>query len=179
MKIETKGADGKATGYLVPIWNALENPELRPEQVYLTVVGPGAVKGPHLHKVRRGVFRCIKGNVRIVVRRMDGVYQAFMSGEAYDYAPVIVMPGIPAAIYNIDGNQEAFVLNMPAPAWSKESPDEWPVEGWDASRIFDVDKILRLVNATENERQAAERFYVEYGFSVNRAVYALQSALRI
>lgn len=135
MKIETRGADGRLNGYLIPIWNALEDPGLRPEQVYLTVVAPGAVKGPHLHKARRGFFRCIKGNVRIVTRRADGVYVAFMSGEDFHYAPVVVMPGTPAAIYN-DGDVEAFVLNMPSPAWSRSEPDEWPVEDWAADNWF-------------------------------------------
>lgn len=67
-KIPTKGADGSENGYVVPIWNANEQPSLRPDQVYLTVVAPHLSKGPHLHKKRRGRFCCIKGNVRIVTR---------------------------------------------------------------------------------------------------------------
>jgi hypothetical protein len=34
-----------------------------------------------------------------------------------------------AALSNY-GSTEALIVNMPAPAWTPESPDEWPVEGW-------------------------------------------------
>lgn len=68
LKIPTKDDTGKPNGYVVPIWNANERPDLRPDQVYLTAVAPHSQKGPHLHKVRRGMFCCIKGNVRIVTR---------------------------------------------------------------------------------------------------------------
>jgi dTDP-4-dehydrorhamnose 3,5-epimerase-like enzyme len=112
------------------IWSVLMDPELRPEQVYLTAAIPHSRKGPHLHMKRRGVFICIQGNVRIV-RKIDwGVtYEMHeeITGEDHDYARVVVPPGIETAIYN-DGDEEALVLNMPAPAWSKEEPDEWPIK---------------------------------------------------
>jgi hypothetical protein len=109
------------------IWSVLMNPELRPAQVYLTAAIPHSRKGPHLHHKRRGVFICVKGNVRIV-QKLDYVHVE-MTGVDHDYAQVVVSPGIETAIYN-DGDTEALVLNMPSPAWSKEDPDEWPVEGW-------------------------------------------------
>lgn len=40
-----------------------------------------------------------------------------------------VPPGYPCALYNY-GDTEALVLNMPSPAWSKDDPDECPVEDW-------------------------------------------------
>ena len=132
-KIETKDEDGKPTGWLLPLWNALDNPELRPEQVYVTVVAPRSRKGPHLHKVRRGCFVCIKGNVRILMQRNDGIstfYNVRKSGEENDYRMVIVPAGIPCAIYNDSATEDAYVLNMPSPAWSKDDPDDWPVANW-------------------------------------------------
>lgn len=131
MKITTYGSDGQPNGYLVPIWNALEQPDQRPDQVYLTAVAPGAQKGPHLHKIRCGRFICIKGDVRIVTRTPDGAYQTSFSGESYHFRKIHVAPGVAACIYN-DSDAEALVLNMPTPAWSSECPDECPVEDWTA-----------------------------------------------
>ena len=127
MKIPTFDSDGKPNGWLCPIWNANEHPEFRPDQVYLTAIAPHSRKGPHLHKVRRGMFACVRGKVG--VRLLSGttyLYVAMTPGSD----PIIVLPGTPAALYN-DTDEEALVINMPSPAWSKDDPDEWPVENWE------------------------------------------------
>lgn len=130
MRIETKGSDGRVNGWLVPIWNALEHPQLRPEQVYLTAVFPRSRKGPHLHNKRRGCFVCIRGNVRIVMRSAEhDEAHVHHTGEAHAFQRVAVPPGWAAALYN-DGDETALVLNLPSPAWSKDDPDEWTVENW-------------------------------------------------
>lgn len=145
MRIETKDADGHANGYLVPLWNANDMPDLRPDQVYLTVVAPRTRKGPHLHNVRRGMFICVRGNVRIVTQYRTLVgnvnrigYRTEETGEDNQYRRVMVKPGQAAAIYNW-GDEDAFVLNMPSPAWSAAEPDDQPVDQWrdpDAWRLF-------------------------------------------
>jgi dTDP-4-dehydrorhamnose 3,5-epimerase-like enzyme len=128
MKIQTFDAAGKPNGYLIPIWNFTEDDYRLPEQVYLTVVAPHSIKGPHLHKKRRGLFCCIRGNIRIRKKTKFG-YRELHSGEDNDYRLIHVNPGEPAAICN-DGDEEALVINMPSPAWSADDPDEWPVEDW-------------------------------------------------
>lgn len=128
MKIETKDSEGKPNGYLIPIWSALERPELRPEQVYLTAIAPRSRKGPHLHNVRRGVFSVLSGRVIVQVRLLNGTYSGY---PLWPGQPIVmVAPGTPCALYNY-GDREALVLNMPSPAWSKEAPDDWPVEDWE------------------------------------------------
>lgn len=131
-KIVTKDRNGQANGYLIPIFNATEGfvaPAQHPQQAYLTVVAPGKAKGPHLHLKRWGLFTCIKGNIKIVIKTADG-YQEHFSGEAHDFATVQMPAGLPAALVNV-GDGEAFVLNMPAPAWHVEDQDDHPVVGWD------------------------------------------------
>jgi dTDP-4-dehydrorhamnose 3,5-epimerase-like enzyme len=128
MKIQTFDAAGKPNGYLIPIWNFNDDPYRQPDQVYLTTVAPHSVKGPHLHKKRRGLFCCIRGNVRIVQRFRDN-YIELRSGDDIGHQLIHVTAGTPAAIYN-DGDEEALVINMPSPAWSADDPDEWPVEDW-------------------------------------------------
>lgn len=124
-KFTTKNLTGNANGWLVPIFNVHETeiaPEQYPKQVYLTVIAPGEVKGPHLHKKRWGLFTCVKGNARIIVRTDDG-YEEYLTGENHEFATIQVPAGIPAALQNI-GNEEAFILNMPSPAWRPDDQDE-------------------------------------------------------
>ena len=68
MKIPTKDTEGRKNGFLVTVWSELENPELRPSQVYLTTIAPHSRKGPHLHRIRRGFFTVLAGKVTVVQR---------------------------------------------------------------------------------------------------------------
>src|ERR1017187_1784928 len=124
-KFVTCDQNGVCNGYLVPIYNIHDGffaPGREPPQVYLTVVAPRSAKGPHLHLIRTGCFTCIKGNVRIVVK-VDGQYREHYSGEAHNYLTVEVPTGIPALLQNL-WDDEAFVLNMPNPAWTPTMNDE-------------------------------------------------------
>lgn len=128
-KIETYDKDGKKNGYLVPIYNINDNffnQDFEPKQVYLSVLSPGCSKGPHLHYKRIGFFTCIKGNVKIVVK-IGSSYQEYYIGEDYDYASVEVPTGIPALIENIS-KEDAFLLNMPNPAWTPDMNDEFTAD---------------------------------------------------
>lgn len=125
-KIETQDSNGNQNGWVLPIWSELTEPGLRPAQVYITAIGPGMRKGPHLHHKRRGVFFCISG--KVLVRKVyegDVIDKIIEPGSGYVFVP----KGTPAALYNL-GMDEAMVLNMPNPSWSKYDPDEHPVENW-------------------------------------------------
>lgn len=124
-KFVTKGEDGAANGYLVPLYNIHDGffeTGREPQQVYLTTVLPGKVKGPHLHFIRTGFFTCIKGNVRIVLKREDK-YETYLSGEDHEYLSVEIPTGVPAAVQCL-GDEEAMILNMPNPAWTPDMNDE-------------------------------------------------------
>jgi dTDP-4-dehydrorhamnose 3,5-epimerase-like enzyme len=127
-KIPTKSKDGTVNGYLVPIFNVhdgfVEEAQY-PKQVYVTVVAPRAVKGPHLHLKRWGLFTCIRGNVKIIIRTADG-YVERCTGEDYGFTTVQVPAGVPSALVNL-GDDDAYVLNMPAPSWHKDDQDDHPV----------------------------------------------------
>lgn len=124
-KIVTRREDGADNGYLIPIYNINDGffqKEAEPKQVYLTVIYPGEKKGPHLHYIRTGFFTCIKGNIKIILKLPDG-YKEYFSGENHDYLSVEVPTGVPAMLVN-DGEKDAFVLNMPSPAWTQTMNDE-------------------------------------------------------
>ena len=59
----------------------------------------------------------------LVILKIDNIYEEFFSGENYDYSSVFIPKGTPAAIQNIS-NEDAFLLNMPSPAWTKDMNDE-------------------------------------------------------
>ena len=128
MKIQTKDTEGRPNGYIIPIWSAMDRPELRPDQVYVTAIAPRTRKGPHLHLNRRGFFTVISGG-EVLVRQiiMTGNYAqiALKPGDGF----TVISAGLPCALYNY-GDTEALVLNLPSPAWSAEDPDEHPVLNW-------------------------------------------------
>jgi dTDP-4-dehydrorhamnose 3,5-epimerase len=124
-KYETKRDDGVVNGFLVPIYNIHDGffaEGKEPQQVYMTTIRPGMVKGPHLHFVRTGFFTCIKGNVRVVLKTDKG-FQVYFSGENHEYRSIEVPTGTPAAVQCI-GDEEAYLLNMPNPAWTPDMSDE-------------------------------------------------------
>lgn len=154
MKIPTKDLHGVPNGWLQPLWNVLEKPDLRPDQVYVTAIAPRSRKGPHLHRVRRGMFFCIRGDVTIRLRHTGQETKYFDVKTGDSFVPVerhsrpdwwfgsplshlwnqgengvIVPAGIACALYNFS-DQEALIVNMPSPSWSEENPDDWPVENW-------------------------------------------------
>jgi hypothetical protein len=124
-KVITKDKGGLETGFLVPIYNINDGffeVGKEPQQVYLTVISPRKIKGPHLHFIRTGCFTCIKGNARFILKTKNR-YEVFLSGEAHEFRSVIVSTGTAAALQNI-GDEDAYVLNMPNPAWTPTMNDE-------------------------------------------------------
>jgi dTDP-4-dehydrorhamnose 3,5-epimerase len=124
-KFTTKTEQGEVNGFLVPLYNIHEkffSAGKEPQQVYLTTVLPGMIKGPHLHFIRTGYFTCIKGNVRVVLKT-GNEYQVFYSGEDHHFTSIEVPTGVPTAVQCL-GDQEAYMLNMPNPAWTPEMNDE-------------------------------------------------------
>ena len=124
-KFVTKDHQGHDNGFLIPIYNVHDkffSEGMEPQQVYLTVILPRKIKGPHLHFIRTGCFTCIKGNARFILKTEVG-YEVFYSGENHAFRSVIVPNGVPAAIQNL-GDDDAYVLNMPTPAWTPTMNDE-------------------------------------------------------
>lgn len=127
-KVTTRNSEGQQNGWLLPIFNVhdgLINPDQYPKQVYLTAIAPGEIKGPHLHLKRWGLFTCVRGNAKVVVRTELG-FEEYFTGEDFDFATIQVPAGLPAALQNV-GDGEALVLNMPSPAWHVDDQDEHSV----------------------------------------------------
>lgn len=124
--IPTRDVKGDENGFLLPVLSVNENfvAEAQwPKQVYCTVVAPGKIKGPHLHKTWWGLLTCVKGDVKIVTR-IDGKSSKYFSGERFDFETIQVPAGVPSALVN-GGAVYAYVLNMRALSWDTVDPDDW------------------------------------------------------
>lgn len=122
--IKTYDKTGHQTGELIPLWHIDQGPPI--DQVYLTTIWPGRTKGPHLHLKRRGLFHCVFGEVRVVMR----VGSTYCNVELLPGDPPIeVPPGTPALLFNPSGCISA-VLNMPSPPWRVGEEDEHEVTDW-------------------------------------------------
>lgn len=128
-KIMTTSNNGEENGFLIPIINVHEdfvNKDQWPQQVYCTVAKPGEIKGPHLHNKRWGLFTCIKGDVKIVIK-IETKYEEKFSGENHNFSTIQVPAGVPSALVNV-GECDAYILNMPSPSWHPDDQDDWSVE---------------------------------------------------
>lgn len=129
-KITTRNRFRQENGYLVPILDIQEGfpPEQDfPRQIYLTVVAPGEVKGPHYHKQRYAMYTCIQGNIKVILKT-DAGYKFHYSGEDHNYATIWIRAGIPTAVINLERDKPSLILNMPNPSFLETPYDDMDVE---------------------------------------------------
>jgi dTDP-4-dehydrorhamnose 3,5-epimerase-like enzyme len=136
-RISTKDSAGQVNGFLIPVYNVHEGflqDGREPKQVYLTVCAPGTQKGPHLHLKRWGYFTCIRGNARVVAR-LGEEYVVAYTGQDHQFQTIEVPAGVPAVLENV-GDEDAYIINTPSPAWRADDQDEHPVTGWNPPASF-------------------------------------------
>jgi dTDP-4-dehydrorhamnose 3,5-epimerase len=121
---------GEINGYVVSLykdWEKLFRAE--PKQVYLNCCLPGERKGPHLHMKRWDYFTAIRGATRFVLKYGPGDYEEIDVSvqDGLGIRIVEVPPAVACLIVNI-GKTEAWILNMPNPAWHPDDQDAHPVD---------------------------------------------------
>ncbi|MDD2228137.1 MAG: cupin domain-containing protein [Candidatus Cloacimonetes bacterium] len=129
-KLISRNRAGVENGYVIPIVDVADKfPDSGrfPHQVYLTVVAPGEIKGPHHHKIRYAMYTCIKGNIKVVVKKQD-TYEIYYSGENHDFATIWVEKGLPTALINLEKDRESMIVNTPNPSYQECPNDEHEVE---------------------------------------------------
>ena len=95
--------DSHVNGELTVIWRDWDNLIKNPEMIYLNIVNPGEIKGPHVHKNRTSYFYCIEGKMVILVKDQDGEYHEIKI-DSSESKLVSVSNGIAAAIINPSKN---------------------------------------------------------------------------
>ena len=91
--------DSHVNGELTVIWRNWDKIINNPEMVYLNLVNPGEIKGPHNHKNRTSYFFCLQGKIIIVIRDSQGEYHEIES-DSNSPQLISVSNGTPAAIVN-------------------------------------------------------------------------------
>jgi len=88
---------------------------------YLSAAKPGAFKGYHLHRVRAARYVCVKGKMKIIT------YQNGSRGEhildAANPKRLFIPNNVATGLENI-GDEEAWLINYPDPAYDPKLKDE-------------------------------------------------------
>ena len=83
--------------------------------VYVSLVNPGEIKGPHIHTKRNSYFTCIHGNVVFIIRDKSGKYIEIESNS--DEPTLVFVPkNFPSAHINIS-NDISKVLALADVSW--------------------------------------------------------------
>ncbi len=121
----SKDKDGRPNGCVISLWKDWEKIfKADPKQVYFNVCAARAIKGPHLHMKRWDYFVCIRGKIRFILKWNLEYEEIEVDAEGDPCFKIVeVPPAIACAIQNI-GDEEAWFLNMPNPAWHPENRDD-------------------------------------------------------
>jgi len=91
--------DSHINGELTVIWRDWDEMIHNPEMVYVNIVNPGEIKGPHVHKNRTSYFYCIDGKMVIIIQDKDGEYHEIET-DSKESKLISVSNGVGAAIIN-------------------------------------------------------------------------------
>ena len=91
--------------------------------VYVNIINPKQIKGPHIHKNRTTYFYCINGEVIIIVKDKEGNFHE-LKGDSRKPKLIEVSNDIPVAIVNPTTNIST-VLVLADIAWK---PDDNEME---------------------------------------------------
>ena len=121
---ETKDVkDSHINGELTVIWRDWDEIINQPKMVYVNIINPKQIKGPHIHKNRTTYFYCINGEVIIIVKDKEGNFHE-LKGDSRKPKLIEVSNDIPVAIVNPTTNIST-VLVLADIAWK---PDDNEME---------------------------------------------------
>ena len=99
-KHQTKSiTDSHVNGELTILWRDWDKIINDPKMIYLNLIEPLEIKGPHIHKNRTSYFFCIDGEIVVVVKDNDGVYHE-IHATSNEPKLIEISNGTPAAIVN-------------------------------------------------------------------------------
>ena len=117
---ETKDVkDSHINGELTVIWRDWDEIINEPKMVYVNIINPKQIKGPHIHKNRTTYFYCINGEVIIIVKDKEGNFHE-LKGDSRKPKLIEVSNDIPVAIVNPTTNIST-VLVLADIAWKPDN----------------------------------------------------------
>ena len=97
---ETKDVkDSHINGELTVVWRDWDEIINEPKMVYVNIINPKQIKGPHIHKNRTSYFYCIDGEIIIIVKDKEGNFHE-LKGDSRKPKLIEVSNDIPVAIVN-------------------------------------------------------------------------------
>jgi dTDP-4-dehydrorhamnose 3,5-epimerase-like enzyme len=122
-KVMTKDHSGNENGFLIELYKDRETGNKT--EAYLTAALPGAFKGYHLHRVRAARYVAIKGKMKITTYEHDdsGWHKTETILDAAVPTRMFIPKDIATGLENI-GDEEAWLINYPDPAYDPDLKDE-------------------------------------------------------
>ncbi len=122
-KVKTFDAAGRENGWLMELYKDKETGTKT--EAYLTAALPGAFKGYHLHRVRAARYVALKGKMKITtyVRENDSWVRSETILEAGSAKRMFIPKDVATGLENI-GEEEAWLINYPDPAYDPSLKDE-------------------------------------------------------
>lgn len=119
-KVKTFDHSGKENGWLMELYKDGEKTD-----AYLTAAFPGAFKGYHLHRVRAARYVAVKGKMKIICyEQTDGKWVPTEFILSADNPQRLFIPkNIATGLENV-GDEEAWLINYPDPAYDPSLKDE-------------------------------------------------------
>ena len=122
-KVKTFDHSGAENGWLMELYKDKETGQRT--EAYLTAAFPGAFKGYHLHRVRAARYVAIKGKMKIICyENKEGKWQSteFIL-DAVKNQRLLIPKNVATGLENI-GDEEAWLINYPYPAYDPSLKDE-------------------------------------------------------
>ncbi len=122
-RVKTFDASGKENGWLMELYKDQETGEKT--EAYLTAALPGAFKGYHLHRVRAARYVALKGKMKITTyEHINGKWVKTETVlEAGNPERMFIPKNFATGLENI-GEEEAWLVNYPDPAYDPKLKDE-------------------------------------------------------
>ena len=119
-KVQTKDHAGNPNGFLIELLKDGDK-----TTAYLTAAIPGAFKGYHLHRIRAARYCVVKGKMKITMyTNRDGKWE--LEEKVLDAANperLFIPKDVATGLENI-GDEEAWLVNYPDPAYDPSLKDE-------------------------------------------------------
>ncbi len=121
-KVTTYTAERAENGFLIELFKDRDTQQKT--EVYLTAAAPGAFKGYHLHRVRAARYVAIKGKMKITLYAPgDPNSKEEHILDASNPSRLFIPKDIATGLENI-GDEEAWLVNYPDPAYDPSLTDE-------------------------------------------------------
>lgn len=115
-RVVTFDHDGRENGWLVELYK-----DGQKTTAYLTAAAPGAFKGYHLHRVRAARYVCIRGRMKIILYANGRREEHLL--DASEPRRLFIPPNVATGLQNV-GDEEAWLINYPEPAYDPSLEDE-------------------------------------------------------